>query len=50
MHMMCNAQGIPLTMVLNAGEVSDYKGEAVLLDEIPQTKLLLADLDLMLTG
>lgn len=42
--------GIPMTMVLTASEVSDYKGEAVLLDEIPQTKLLLADLGLMLTG
>ena len=41
--MVCNAQGKPVVMALTAGQVSGYTGAALLLAEIPQTKLLLAD-------
>jgi len=41
--MVCNAQGKPVAMALTAGQVSDYKGAALLLVQIPKTRYLLAD-------
>ena len=46
LHALCDAHGRPLAMKLTAGQVSDYKGAALLMDAIdalPEARDLLAD-------
>ena len=43
LHAVCDGGGKPVAMLLTAGEVSDYKGAAELLDDLPEAKELLAD-------
>ena len=43
LHAVCNASGQPIALHLTGGQVSDYKGAAVLFDSLPQTRELLAD-------
>ena len=43
LHAVCNGNGKPLAPALTAGQVSDYKGVAILLASLPEAKELLAD-------
>jgi len=43
LHAVCDGEGRPVLMYLTAGQVSDYKGAAKLLDDLPAAKHLLAD-------
>lgn len=43
LHAVCDGDGRPVAMLLTAGQVSDYKGAAELLDDLPEAKELLAD-------
>ena len=43
LHAVCDGGGKPVAMLLTAGQVSDYKGAAELLDGLPEAKELLAD-------
>lgn len=40
---MCDGDGKPVAMALTEGQASDYKGAALLLDQLPKAKDLLAD-------
>ena len=40
---MCDGQGRPLVMLLSEGQMSDYKGAALMLDALPKAKALLGD-------
>ena len=40
---VCDGQGRPLVMLLGEGQMSDYRGAAMLLDALPCTKALLDD-------
>lgn len=43
LHAVCDEQGRPVAMTLTSGQVSDYKGAALLLDTLPKSPVLLAD-------
>lgn len=43
LHAVCNGEGKPILLLLSAGQMSDYKGAAQLLDFLPKAKDLLAD-------
>lgn len=43
LHAVCDGGGKPLVMLLTAGQVSDFKGAAELLDDLPEATELLAD-------
>jgi len=43
LHAVCDGQGRPLVMLLSEGQMSDYRGAAMLLDALPCTKALLGD-------
>lgn len=43
LHAVCNASGQPIAFHLSGGQVSDYKGAAVLLASLPPARELLAD-------
>ena len=43
LHAVYDGQGRPLVMLLSEGQVSDYRGAAMLLDALPCTKALLGD-------
>ena len=40
---MCDGQGRPLILLLSEGQMSDYKGAALMLDALPRAKELLGD-------
>jgi putative transposase len=40
---VCDGDGKPVAMALTEGQASDYKGAALLLDQLPKAKDLLAD-------
>ena len=40
---MCDGKGRPLVMLLSEGQMSDYKGAALMLDALPRAKALLGD-------
>ena len=40
---MCDGEGRPLVMLLSEGQMSDYKGAALMLDVLPPAKALLGD-------
>ncbi|HJS12961.1 IS5 family transposase [Sphingopyxis sp.] len=43
LHAVCDGQGRPLVMLLSEGQMSDYKGAALMIDALPKAKALLAD-------
>ena len=43
MHAVVNGEGKPVLLHLSAGQVSDYKGAAALLDRLPKAKDMLGD-------
>src|SRR6202044_2529416 len=43
LHAICDGNGRPLVMLLSEGQMSDYKGTALMLPTMPKAKQLLAD-------
>jgi transposase len=43
LHTVCDGNGRPLVMLLSEGQMSDYKGAALMLPAMPKAKELLAD-------
>ncbi len=43
LHAVCDGKGRPLVMLLSEGQMSDYKGAALMLDALPPAKTLLGD-------
>ena len=43
LHAVCGGEGRPLVMLLSEGQMSDYKGAALMLDALPQANTMLAD-------
>ena len=43
LHAVCDDQGRPLVMLLSEGQMSDYKGAALMIDALPPAKDMLAD-------
>src|SRR6202042_2505330 len=43
LHVVCDSRGRPLVMLLSEGQMSDYKGAALMLPAMPKAKELLAD-------
>ena len=43
LHAVCDGKGRPLVMLLSEGQMSDFKGAALMLPVLPNAKELLAD-------
>jgi transposase len=43
LHSVCDGRGRPLIMLLSEGQMSDYKGAALMIDAFPKAKALLGD-------
>src|SRR5450759_3962220 len=43
LHAVCDGHGRPLIMLLSEGQMSDYKGAALMLTALPKAKELLGD-------
>jgi transposase len=43
LHAVCDGHGRPLIMLLSEGQMSDYKGAALMIDAFPMAKTLLGD-------
>ncbi len=43
LHAVCDDRGRPLVMLLSEGQMSDYKGAALMIDAFPRAKALLGD-------
>ena len=43
LHAVCDGKGRPLIMLLSEGQMSDYKGAALMLNALPHAKELLGD-------
>jgi transposase len=43
LHAVCDSRGRPLIMLLSEGQMSDYKGAALMIDAFPKAKALLGD-------
>ena len=43
LHAVCDGKGRPLIMLLSEGQMSDYKGAALMINAFPKAKALLAD-------
>ena len=43
LHAITDTIGRPIRFVITAGQVSDYKGAAALIDDLPKAEFLLAD-------
>ncbi|MGH8336474.1 MAG: IS5 family transposase [Gammaproteobacteria bacterium] len=43
LHAVCDGRGRPLVMLLSEGQMSDYKGAALMLDALPPGKAMLGD-------
>lgn len=43
LHAVCDREGKPVCLLLTQGQMSDYKGAALLLPVLPKAKELLAD-------
>jgi len=50
LHAICDGQGRPLIMLLSEGQMSDYKGAALMLDALPRAKAMLGDKGMTQTG
>ena len=46
MSWVCDDQRRPLIMLLSVGQMSDYKGAALMLDALPRAKAMLGDIDI----
>ena len=40
---MCDGEGRPIILLLSEGQMSDYKGAALMIDALPRATCLLAD-------
>lgn len=47
LHAVTDANGRPMSLIMTAGQVSDYAGAAALLDEMAKAQWLLGDRDMM---
>ena len=43
LHAVCDGQGRPIVLLLSEGQMSDYKGAALMIDALPKAKSLLGD-------
>jgi transposase len=43
LHAVCDGRGRPLVVLLSEGQMSDYKGAALMIDAFPKAKALLGD-------
>jgi len=43
LHAVTDANGMPISLFMTAGQVSDYTGAAALLDSLPRAQWLLGD-------
>jgi transposase len=43
LHVVCGGKGSPLITLLSEGQMSDYKGAALMIDAFPKAKVLLGD-------
>ena len=43
LHLVCDGHGRPLILLLTEGQMSDYKGAALMLNVLPRAKELLGD-------
>ena len=43
LHAVCDGKGRPLIVLLSEGQMSDYKGAALMIDAFPKAKVLLGD-------
>ena len=43
LHAVCDGRGRPLVMLLSEGQMSDFKGAALMLEALPKAKALLGD-------
>ena len=43
LHAVCDGDGRPLVMLLSEGQMSDYKGAALMIDDLPPAKAMLGD-------
>ena len=43
LHAVCDGQGRPLVMLLSEGQMSDYKGAALMIDALPKASAMLGD-------
>jgi transposase len=43
LHAVCDGQGRPLVMLLSEGQMSDYKGAALMIDALPKARAMLGD-------
>ena len=43
LHAVCDGKGRPLVMLLTEGQMSDYKGAALMFDSLPKAKVMIAD-------
>ena len=43
LHVVCDGRGRPLVMLLSEGQMSDYKGAAMMLAALPKAKAMLGD-------
>ena len=43
LHAVCDGQGRPLVMLLSEGQMSDYKGAALMIDALPKAGAMLGD-------
>ena len=43
LHAVCDGQGRSLVMLLSEGQMSDYRGAALMFDALPRAKALLGD-------
>ena len=50
LHAVCDGRGRPLILLLSEGQMSDYKGAALMLDALPRAKELLGDKVMMPVG
>ena len=43
LHAVCDGHGRPLILLLSEGQMSDYKGAALMIEALPRAKELLGD-------
>jgi len=43
LHAVCDGSGRPLVMLLSEGQMSDYKGAALMIEAFPKARTLLGD-------
>ncbi len=41
LHVVCDGQGRPLVMLLSEGQMSDYKGAALMIEALPKARTML---------